>query len=221
MVTPTNMRTSKSLTLTGLLVIMSLAQIWLTSCSLAATNCVQKFSLLGVVQNQKGNNVAWVAEEIFGECMWTRIIKIEPLDDSVKVVVDNSYRSWKSIREDMGQPIEDVLTEFTKQESSWRYNNKLYTVTIAEADTGLYNEYKRNVYNPQIWNKKYRSENVTLPKFNNEKTSLVYYYPTGLYLNYTVDQIYMLPCNFLLVFTKQPLLASGLDTMHGFLLLKW
>ncbi len=214
------MRTSKTPTLTSFLLAITLFQFWLSLPCLAATNCVQKFGILGIVQNREGNHVVWIAEEIFGECMWTRIIKIELLDDSVKVVVDNSYRSWKSIREDMGQPIEGAFTEFTKENSTWKFNNKLYHVTIAESDTGLYNEYKRKVNDPQGWNGQYRTD-VTLPEFSSEKVRLIYYYPRGLYLNYSVDQIYFLQENFLLVFTKQPLLAPGGDTIHGFLLLKW
>ena len=46
-------------------------------------------------------------------------------------------------------------------------------------------------------------------------------YPEGLYVDYQISKAYYFPgSGYILVFTHQPLIASGNDTMHGFLLFK-
>ncbi len=60
-----------------------------------------------------------------------------------------------------------------------------------------------------------------LPPVDGVRINLVYHYPTGLYINYEINKVYYSPnFGYLLIFTRQPKLAVGLDTMHGFVILK-
>jgi hypothetical protein len=53
------------------------------------------------------------------------------------------------------------------------------------------------------------------------KAVLDYYYPKGFYINYTIDKVYYFPREkVLLVFTQNEKLAAGMDTMHGFMILR-
>ncbi|OQA00291.1 MAG: hypothetical protein BWY71_00770 [Planctomycetes bacterium ADurb.Bin412] len=62
---------------------------------------------------------------------------------------------------------------------------------------------------------------MVLPGFDGLSARLVYFYPAGLYVNYEIDRVYYFPkSRYLLIFTRQPQKAVGLDTMHGFLLFR-
>jgi hypothetical protein len=71
------------------------------------------------------------------------------------------------------------------------------------------------------WNSKHGIQGINTPSVEGLNVRMVYYYPEGLYIDYTISKVYYFPrSGYVLVFTNQPRLASGLDTMHGFLLLK-
>jgi len=82
-------------------------------------------------------------------------------------------------------------------------------------------EFKQYTYGANDWNEEYGLEEVLSPEFEGIKSELVYFYPEGLYINYEISKAYYFPnSGYLLVFTHQSMLASGNDTMHGFLLFK-
>lgn len=187
-----------------------------------ATNCEQEFQIIGLVQDSEGSSSLWLAEHVYGECVWTRLIRIRFFPDSVRTYIEMvRYKDWKSITDRIGNALINGQYEFAKQDSLWRYGNKFYNIKVPRADSSLYQEYKRNLGDPEIWNQKYGDSAVTPPTIGSTSSKMLYYYPYGLYMNYLVERVCMLPGNLLLVFTGQPLMASGFNTMHGFFLLKW
>jgi hypothetical protein len=64
-------------------------------------------------------------------------------------------------------------------------------------------------------------DGIILPRFNNIKADLIYFYPKGLYVNYHISKLYHFEkSKYILLITDQPNKADGLDTMHGFMIFR-
>jgi hypothetical protein len=94
-------------------------------------------------------------------------------------------------------------------------------VTSYDYKTEWKKEFKQYSSCENQWNEEYGSEEVLSPEFAGIKGELVYFYPEGLYIEYEIAKAYYFArSGYILVFTQQPALASGDDTMHGFLLFR-
>ena len=71
------------------------------------------------------------------------------------------------------------------------------------------------------WNDAMGTGGFDPPRVNGTDWDLVYYYPSGLYIDYEIREAYYFPgTGYLLLFTHQDMLATGMDTMHGFMILR-
>ena len=192
------------------------------------SDCHQEFMVLGETFGVDENAVIWISENLSGQCLVTHLIRIETIYDSVTVSIDTViYKDWKAIGEKIGSRFLQDHVDFRKQDSLWLFSNHKYRVIIPRPDSAIINAFKEGSFaartNITDWNVTYGKKGIMVPEIEGLNTELIYSYPLGLYMDYYVDRICYFggpKCYYLLVFTNQPTLASGYDTMHGFLLLR-
>jgi hypothetical protein len=192
--------------------------------AIASTSCDQTFTFLGLTRGSRP--VLWVAEALGGECLYTQLVQVI-LDDpnAVMVSTDIPSREIGWLKDAMGhfaaekaQPLEDVQGLWMARGTTWYVKPPKARGDLAIAFTA---HVAAGGSNGVSWNKERGLHGVMAPEVGNAKARLVYFYPAGLYFDYTISQAYYLPkSGYLVVFTNQKLLAVGLDTMHGFMVLK-
>ena len=190
--------------------------------SLSSTNCEQTFKLLGL--NWRASKVFWIAEDLSGECQSSRILQVI-LSDSGSTTIHTYLRklhdwNWLSGGMETEEP-----TLFVNEGGSWVSPGIGLRIKVPSPDSSFLQSFQRHVFdggsNGQSWNSKLGSRGISLPKIEGIETRFVYYYPPGLYVNYTLSNAYFFPeAGFLLIFTNQQIRAVGNDTMHGFLIFK-
>ncbi|MBE0534359.1 MAG: hypothetical protein IH624_01730 [Phycisphaerae bacterium] len=190
----------------------------------ASTSCDQKFTFLGLTRGSQP--ILWVAEELGGECLSTQLVQVI-LDDPNAVTVSTEIPSrqvtWlkdamKQFATEAARPLDDV-------QGLWMARGATWYVKPPNPRSDLSLAFSAHVAgggsNGISWNKERGLKGVVAPEVGNAGARLIYSYPAGLYFNYTISQAYFFPrSGHLVVFTHQKLLAVGLDTMHGFMVLK-
>src|SRR4030067_2953280 len=145
--------------------VLALFLVSLTSETQGATNCEQEFTLLGIVQDRQDTITIWLAEHVYGECIWTRIIKLElsvySVRDSVEFI---GYKDWKAISKRLENKMLSGQREFIKTDSLWRWNNRYYNIRIPVVDSAYFQKYKGSILDPDIWNETNGAEAVVLPE---------------------------------------------------------
>lgn len=189
-----------------------------------STSCDQKFTFLGLTRGSRP--VVWVAEELGGECLSAQLVQAI-LDDpnTTTISTDIPSRDIGWLKDAIGnfaaektQPLEDV-------QGLWMARGTTWYIKPPKPRSDLPVAFNAHVAaggsNGLSFNRERGSKDVVIPEVGNAKARLVYYYPAGLYFNYTISQAYFSPrSGFLVLFTRQKTLAVGLDTMHGFMVLK-
>ena len=195
----------------------------------AATSCEQEFVVLGKTKSSNGNSILWIADNVYGECSYTRIVKLDILRDSVKSTLEIiRYKDWLTIGQKIGNSFVEGHSELKNKDSLWYIlEHKPPKVKPPRVDSALVRKYKYiDVPTTEMpkWNEEHKLDAIVLPEFEGINTELLYYYPYGLYVGYKIDRICYLGEDstyfYLMVFIKQPRTAPGLDSMHGFFLFR-
>jgi len=190
----------------------------------ASTSCNQKFTFLGLTRGS--HHTVWVAEELGGECLSAQLVQVildEP--DTVTVTTDIPSRQTGWLKEAMGNFAVEKAQPMKDNQGLWMAPATTWSVAPPQPRDDLAKAFTDHVVaggsNGSTWNKARGLKGVVPPQIGNADAKLIYFDPSGLYFDYTISQAFWMPrSGYLVVFTKQKLLAVGLDTMHGFMVLK-
>jgi hypothetical protein len=197
--------------------------VWLTQIPNAATNCNQSFTFLLATADH--NPSFWIIEDVGGEYSYSHLIQIS-VEDTVVTCVSISrigYGNWKWLQENANHIISEPATELKNQNGVWSIPGLSWYIEAPPRDSILLELFQKEYYagRERSWNELYGIKGISVPSVERINITLIYYFPEGLYVDYTISKAYyFLYSGYILVFTNQPRMASGLDTMHGFLLLK-
>jgi len=196
---------------------------WSTQLSEATTNCNQSFTFLLATGDH--NPGFWIIEDVGGECSYSHLIQISVEDTAVTCVLLSriGYENWKWLQENAKHVVSQPATELVNQNSVWGIPGQSWHIKSPPRDSTLLDLFQKeyNAGRERSWNWRCGTKGISVPSVEGKAITLVYYYPEGLYIDYTISSVYYFPYSgYILIFTNQPRMASGLDTMHGFLLLK-
>jgi hypothetical protein len=199
--------------------------VWSTQISNAATNCEQSFTFLLATSGQEP--VFWIIVDVSGECWDSRLIQIV-LENTKDTAIYSSLGypgdwNWRWLRERIKGVVCQPAIELKNQNGLWGIPGLPWYIKDPPPDSTLFRLFQEeyNVGRERSWNMIFGLKGISLPSLEGIDVKLVYYYPRGVYIGYTLSKAYYFPqSGYILVFINQPRMASGLDTMHGFLLLK-
>ncbi len=104
------------------------------------------------------------------------------------------------------------------------WENKDIKILPPAFDSLLYKEFNEHIVkggsNAISWFNLKGNKGIKLPNIERIKTKLLFSFKTGLYINYEISEVHYFPKKYIIVFTHQPQIAVGLDTMDGFLIFK-
>ena len=197
--------------------------------SYATTNCEQTFTFFGITSGaiEHRDVTFWIGEDISGECLGSNLIQVTLSDTLTHIIMtpNSSYGDWDWLKEGLkkfGMPKYTEL-KFNDEKGIWSDSGMSIKISVPEPDSEIA-EHLKDAYKygiEAIWTKRYGIEGIIIPKFEGVKTQLVYYYPEGFYINYQISSVYYDSIfKNIIIFTHQPRLATGFDTMHGFLIFK-
>ena len=195
---------------------------WAGQISQATTNCNQSFTFLCAAANQ--SRVLWIVEDVGGECWCSRLIQVVAKDDYASTTYTRfrDYGSWTWLQESIKHIVQEPVIRLEKQNGAWIIPGTSWRIAVPPPDTTQLRMLQEETFaSGEAWNSKYGIEGISAPYVEGLNTKIIYYHPEGLYVDYKISKAYYFRhSRYILVFTNQPRLASGLDTMHGFLLLK-
>jgi len=208
----------------GFLILLGMCG-WMALPAGASTQCEQRFQFF--FKTYGLNGTFWIGEDLTGECHFSRLLQLTPGEKTATLVTADltKFGAWDWV-EAAAEHLRIEKTEPWKEaEGSWRSADGKIQVTAPPPDAAQRKRFEEHIRqggdNGCTWNQKYGPAGVVLPGFDGLSARLVYFYPAGLYVNYEIDRVYYFPkSRYLLIFTRQPQKAVGLDTMHGFLLFR-
>jgi len=197
----------------------------------ATTNCKQLFTFLALTESfapswTSGTNLSfWIGEDVGGECYWSHLIQIAISDGKAfsRDISVTPYPDWDSFRNGLRHFQRELPEELVEESGVWHCSTASFTVKPPPPDSVLLSLLRKAVHkgNERWWNQNHGLEGILQPIFEGIKIELIHYYEAGLYVGYQLSKVYYFSdSKYILIFTHQPMLASGLDTMHGFLLFK-
>ncbi|HPD46644.1 MAG TPA: hypothetical protein P5279_08940 [Anaerohalosphaeraceae bacterium] len=202
--------------------ILALASV--ANTALASTSCDQTFTFLGLTRGSQP--VLWIAETLGGECYSAQLVQVilsEP--NAAMAATDIPSREIAWLKDIMENFATEKALALEATQGRWAVRGMNWHIRPPQARSDLATAFAAHVAaggsNGSSWNAEQGLRAVITPELGNAKARLIYAYPAGLYFNYDIAQAYYFPRRgLLLVFTRQKMLAVGLDTMHGFMVLK-
>lgn len=192
------------------------------SSKIFTTGCKETFHFLFLSKSY--SPTFWIGIDVGGECISSHLLQIS-IKDSIVSIISNDlkeYKNWERISElnfAFNEYEEDSLVE---KNGVW--TSKDVIITPPEYDSTLAEEFNEHVINggsnAYTWYKEKGKHGFTLPKIEGIKTELIYQHKRGLYFNYKISEVHYFPNNYILIFTHQPRIAVGDDSMHGFFIFK-
>ena len=180
---------------------------------IVSTYCEQTFYFFFL---SKGSPTFWIGENLSGECNISYLYNISIRDSNVSVSKSElkEYNKWDELKN---------ISNFFRKYKELDDNNLV--ITPPKFDPGLRDAFRKHLVeggsNGYKWNKKNGIDGIVPPNIANLKTELLFYHKRGLYINYNIASVHYFPkVGLILIFTEQPLIADGMDTMHGFLIFK-
>lgn len=200
-----------------------LMAVFLAPAVWASTSGEQAFELLG-----KAGNVIWIAEDIGGEYCLSRLhqIVIEPNRVSAGASDLKEYQGWRPVRDMMGRLAQErVLPLKRMEDGSLTDPSGDLTITAPSPDPNLLARFHEHIAaggsNALTWAAAIGSVPLLPPQVNGRRAHILYRLPAGLYVNYALDRGWYIPqSGLILILTRQPVRAVGMDTMHGLLVLR-
>lgn len=191
----------------------------------ATTNCDQSFTFVG---RTKGSNpVFWIGEDVGGECFQSYLHLLAVSGSKVNVITSDLelQDDWEWLLEGMKRFDLEVPLELVKKIAAWGPKTAKWTVTAPLKNDKLMAEFDNDVIQKgqalSDWNRVRKLKGVDLPVLDKISAQALYFHPGGLYVNYSISKVlYFAKSGYILVFTHQDKPAVGLDTMHGFILLR-
>lgn len=191
----------------------------------ASTNCSQTFTFLA---RTKGSNpVFWIAEDLDGQCSRSRLLQVAVAGSKASLFSADLKRQkdWSWLKERVNRFMTEEALELTGRNGVWKSSRAGWSVSPPAADANLAAEFQEHIRrggsNARTWNKARKTGGAIMPVVNRIKVAPVYYYSDGLYFNYEISRACYFPkSGYILIFTRQKIHAVGLDTMHGFILLR-
>ena len=188
----------------------------------AATNCEQTFTFFGATMGEPNKVTFWIGEDISGECYGSYLIQVT-ISDSINHTLTThnlNYAKWdwmNIVFDNLGKlPYKKIENE----EGVWEDSFISWKISTPAPDYEMIKKIYKAGYEG-FWTRRHGIEGMILPEIKGIKTKPVYYYLDGLYVDYKISAVYYFPhFKYILIFTNQPHLKSGLDTMHGFLIFK-
>lgn len=191
----------------------------------ATTNCEQTFHFRAMTGYDPA--VFWLTEDIGGECLQSRLLQLAVRDSTVMVLGSDlkEFQNWAWLEEGMTHLNRHTPVEFSGGEGRWQNWEKRLIVQTPAKDPQFAAAFDAHMAaggrNGASWNQSQGEAGRKLPVIRGGGAKLLYYHPQGLYVNYDIDQIYYFDrLQLLLVLTRHEYRAMGLDTMHGFMILK-
>jgi hypothetical protein len=195
----------------------------------ATTNCVQSFNFLfataDYVMRTHHGPIFWIVEDVGGECWYSLLIQIVVKDTIATAFYTRfrDYGSWTWLEKNSKYILYEPAKELENKNDVWSAPDMSWFIKIPSIDSAQLKwlQEKCPEFDGRWWNCKYGIDGISLPSFEGIDVKLVYYYPDGVYFDYKISKAYyFVRSGYILLFTKQPRLADGFDTRHGFLLLK-
>jgi hypothetical protein len=203
--------------------ILLMSLLCMTDVSQASTSGEQDFHFFG-----KTGDTIWITEDIGGEYRLSILHQCIVSGDEVVhgVSTAKKYAQWQPLTK-LTQMLDrnQVVAIGLKQDGSYGHAELNWTVSAPAEDPNFAADFGRHIEaggsNARTWAQANPSRVLQVPQFENAQAQMLYSYGRGLYVNYRIDWACWLPQSRLLVlFTYQPLKAVGMDTMHGFMLLR-
>jgi hypothetical protein len=175
-----------------------------------ATNCIQEFSFFGAT-----NRRIWIVEHVGGECHYSKLIQIG-FSDSLITSIESKvleYDRTDYFIDSFAESPQISSVELTKVGDNLTPVPQMsFTLKPPGVDSSLLaKNFKDGV---RIY-----PSSIVSPIIAGVHAQRIYQYEAGLYVNYQIDRAYFVPDkNILIVFTKNPLLTTGGDTMNGFMI---
>ncbi|MCI0693764.1 hypothetical protein L0337_17375 [candidate division KSB1 bacterium] len=203
-----------------------LFSLLLLCCAFSPTSkCTQTFELLA-----KTARVLWIALDVNGgECRYSRLIQLIVTDSTVVEIPPTplaKFRDWEAIKNAVKHFQAETPIELKASDGRWSASSLSWTFKTPESNSQLLERYKEfhgkfGGRDGRRWNHTMGKAGIDLPFFSDANMKLIYAFPAGLYVNYQISRVFFFKSSGdLLIFTQQEILADGLNTMHGFLLLK-
>lgn len=189
--------------------------------NILTTNCHQTFHFFFLSQ---GSPTFWIGEDLSGECKYSRLLHISITDSTVAISESEleEYNNWENIPK-----LNSLFKVYTEEPLILKGNvweNKDLKVSPPDFDSLLYEDFSEHIVqggsNAISWYQLKGKKGIILPNVEGIKTELLFSYKTGLYINYEISEVHYFLKRYIVVFTHQPIKSVGLDTMHGFLILK-
>lgn len=193
----------------------------------ASTQCVQDFKLLAVSRSPF-RPVFWISEDVTGECFGSYLLQVvieHPGYDLITTPLKD-LPDWSALKEGIGHLVTEPPVKVEKErDGTWIIGESVGKVSAPARNPDFEESFNQHVHeggsNGSTWNKEYGVDEISLPLIDGLDTELVVYYSGGLYVNYDISQVhYFQEAGYLVIFTHQAKRAVGMDSMHGFLILK-
>lgn len=195
----------------------------------ATSYCSQEFNMIGLDTSKAVT--LYISESISGECSLVKLHKIIINDSSaerkeIHYEIEESFEhTCNVINNRISKKIKnknEIPVEFLKEDSLWKCQKSDVLIKESKFTLELQERVKKeDSVVGYIWNRKYGSKGIISPIFINTNAVLLNYHPTGFYVDYEIDKIYYFKnTGIILILTHQSRYASGMDTMHGYLLYK-
>lgn len=188
----------------------------------ASTNCHQTYTLLGVTRF--ATPTAWIALDRNGECHSSKLVQV-PLSGAEPITtMTDLFEDWDWAHEAV-RHLELLETyPLSRQNHAWTSGEGLVVEAPAPNDS-LAAQFLEHVRdggsNGWTWLAERGEAGVIAALVNGSPAEVVYAYPGGLYVDYTIASVVGIARREeLIVFTKQEQRAAGLDTMDGFLIVR-
>jgi hypothetical protein len=172
--------------------------------------------------------VVWIVEDLSGEANSSAILQVVLREDQAPVLVKTrlrEYGDWQWFLESVGKIESERFKVVWEEQGLFTPEDSGLFVLSPERNVDLMEAFRDSIrigYSGAYdWNDAMGLGGVDPPRVEGSEWDLVYYYPGGLYIDYEITDVYYFPRpRYLLLFTHQDMLATGMDTMHGFIILK-
>lgn len=205
------------------ILIIWLWAVFMSATVSASTNGTQSFRFLF-----KAGDVLWIGEDIGGEYEQSTLHQIVLSGDSVTDGQSTlkTFGQWTPIGSLTSYLRTEVAVPLKKQpDGSLGHKDFKWTVRPPAEDKALIDAFHKHVEdggsNAHSFYVLKDSPARHAAVVTGVAAEPLFFSDRGLFLNYTIDSAYFFPrSGLLLVFTHQAEPAVGLDTMHGFMMMK-
>jgi hypothetical protein len=198
----------------------------------AATFVEQSYRFIALTSSHpkpgSSQHVVWIVEDRSGEGHSTTLLQIILPEGDSPLLIETAlkeYGDWQWLTEGAGKLWTErfrVLAKTQRLFSSESGDLIIQPPLPNEAHSSDFREFIRQGHKgAHDWNDARGLDGFDPPRVEGDDWVLAYYYPAGLYINYDITEIYYFErARYLLLFTHQDMLEAGMDTMHGFIILR-